>query len=36
MKNIRKKYPPTFKAKVALEAIKGEKNSAFCYPSFRR
>ena len=26
--NIRKKYLPTFKAKVALEAIKGEKTSA--------
>jgi len=28
MLNIRKKYPPAFKAKVALEAIKGEKTSA--------
>ena len=28
MLSIRKKYPPAFKAKVALEAIKGEKTSA--------
>ena len=28
MANIRKKYPPSFKAKVALEAIRGEKTSA--------
>jgi len=28
MLSIRRKYPPTFKAKVALEAIKGEKTSA--------
>jgi len=28
MLNIRKKHPPAFKAKVALEAIKGEKTSA--------
>lgn len=28
MGNIRKKYPPSFKAKVALEAIREEKTSA--------
>lgn len=28
MRNILRKYPPAFKAKVALEAIKGEKASA--------
>jgi len=28
MGNIRKQYPPSFKAKVALEAIKEEKTSA--------
>jgi len=28
MRNIRRKYPPAFKAKVALESIKGEKTSA--------
>jgi len=28
MRNIRKKYPPAFRAKVALESIKGEKTSA--------
>ena len=28
MGNIRKKYPPVFKAKVALEAIREEKTSA--------
>ena len=28
MLSIREKYPPAFKAKVALEAIKGEKTSA--------
>ena len=28
MLSIRKKHPPAFKAKVALEAIKGEKTSA--------
>ena len=28
MENIRKKYPPSFKAKVALEAIREEKTSA--------
>ena len=28
MLSIRKKYPPAFKTKVALEAIKGEKTSA--------
>ena len=28
MKSLRSKYPPAFKAKVALEAIKEEKTSA--------
>jgi len=28
MGNIRKKYPPSFKAKVVLEAIREEKTSA--------
>jgi len=28
MGNIRKKYPPVFKAKVSLEALKEEKTSA--------
>jgi len=28
MTSIRKKYPPSFKAKVALEAIREEKTSA--------
>jgi len=28
MLSIRKKYPPAFKAKVALETIRGEKTSA--------
>jgi len=28
MRNIRRKYPPAFKAKVALESIKEEKTSA--------
>lgn len=28
MKSLRSKYPPSFKAKVALEAIKEEKTSA--------
>jgi len=28
MENIRKKYPPSFKVKVALEAIREEKTSA--------
>ena len=28
MERIRKKYPPAFKAKVALEAIKEEKTMA--------
>jgi transposase len=28
MKSLRSKYPPSFKAKVALEAIKEEKSSA--------
>jgi len=28
MKNIRKKYPPSFKAKETLEAIREEKTSA--------
>ena len=28
MKSLRSKYPPAFKAKVALEAIKEEKSSA--------
>jgi len=28
MQNLRKNYPPSFKAKVALEAIKEEKTSA--------
>ena len=28
MRNIRKKYAPIFKAKVALEVIRGEKISA--------
>ena len=28
MKSLRSKYPPTFKVKVALEAIKEEKTSA--------
>jgi len=28
MLSIRRKYPPAFKAKVALESIKGEKTSS--------
>ncbi len=28
MVSIRKKYPPSFKVKVALETIRGEKTSA--------